>query len=58
MTEPITDGGAVEEDEVPTCATCGDPVVSAGHRVLTRVEDGVVRYRHFCDESCLVERDA
>ncbi|MUV56433.1 hypothetical protein [Halogeometricum sp. CBA1124] len=57
MVDPTSDLGAdVDESDAPTCATCGDPIVqSATHRVVTWIEDGSVRHRHFCSDDC---RDA
>jgi endogenous inhibitor of DNA gyrase (YacG/DUF329 family) len=57
MVDPTSDlGEDVDESDAPTCANCGDPIVqSATHRVVTWVEDGAVRHRHFCSDDC---RDA
>ncbi|MEF8853211.1 MAG: hypothetical protein V5A44_04090 [Haloarculaceae archaeon] len=41
----------VSEDDAPTCAVCGDPLVGdPDHRVVTWVEDGTVKTEHFCSD--------
>jgi hypothetical protein len=54
MVDPTSDlGEDVDEETAPRCAACGAPVVDAPtHRVVTWVEDGTVRHRHFCDDDC------
>lgn len=54
MVDPTSDvAEGVTEETAPECATCGDPIVrEPTHRVVTRIVDGEVRHRHFCDESC------
>lgn len=44
----------LDEDETPSCATCGDPIVAtANRRVVTWIEGAEIRHRHFCDADCL-----
>lgn len=54
MVDPTSDlGEDVDPEDAPTCETCGEPIVSdPGHVVEPRVEDGTVRTRHYCSESC------
>ncbi|ELZ85982.1 hypothetical protein C453_09203 [Haloferax elongans ATCC BAA-1513] len=54
MVDPTSD---LEEDvdpaDAPTCATCDEPIVnSPSHRVVTWVDDGETRQRHFCGDAC------
>jgi len=57
MVDPTSDlGEDVDPEDAPDCATCGDSIVaSTDHVVVTRVEDGSVASRHFCDEDCRAE---
>jgi len=57
MVDPTSDlGEDVDEDDAPECATCGTTIVqSPTHRVVTWVEDGRARHRHFCSAACLAE---
>ncbi len=59
MVDPTSDlGEDIDESDAPTCATCEEPIVgSSAHRVVTWVEDGEVRVRHFCDVTCRFEWD-
>lgn len=58
MVDPTSDlNEDVDEDNAPRCAACGDPVVSAHHRVVTWVEGDAARTEHFCDASCRDEWD-
>lgn len=43
----------VDPDDAPDCNHCGAPVVGERHRVVSDVEDGTARHRHFCDDECL-----
>jgi hypothetical protein len=53
MEDPTSDVGQVDPEDAPTCATCGERIVeSPDHRVVTWVEDGEARARHFCGEDC------
>lgn len=54
MVDPTSDlGEDVDEDEAPTCSTCGDSIVKEPtHRVITWIEDGAVESVHFCDDRC------
>ncbi|WP_224449897.1 DUF7576 family protein [Haloprofundus salilacus] len=54
MVDPTSSlGDDVDEENAPECATCGEKIVrSPTHRVVTRVEDGTVQHRHFCDDDC------
>lgn len=58
MIDPTSDVGEVDPEDAPTCATCGTALVEAtDHRVVTWIEDGVARHRHFCDADCRAEWD-
>jgi hypothetical protein len=59
MVDPTSNlGEGLAEADAPTCATCGEPIVDApAHRVVTWVEDGSARTRHFCDADCRAEWD-
>lgn len=50
MVDPTSD--LVDDEDPPDCEACGEPAEGQGRRVLTRVEDGLVRYRHFCSPAC------
>lgn len=52
--DPTSDlGEDINEDDAPTCATCGEPIVNEpNHRVVTWIENDDVYSTHFCDESC------
>lgn len=54
MVDPTSDlGEDVTEEEAPTCATCGEPVLhESRHRVITWIDDGAVRTAHFCNDDC------
>lgn len=54
MVDPTSSlGEDVDESNAPTCATCGEPIVqSPTHRVVSWIEDGEARHRHFCSEEC------
>ena len=54
MVDPTSDlGEDVTEENAPTCATCGAPIVrDPNHRVVTWIEDDAVRHRHFCSDAC------
>jgi hypothetical protein len=53
MEDPTSDVGEVDPDDAPACAACGEAVLgSPAHRVVTWVEDGEARHRHFCDDDC------
>lgn len=54
MVDPTSDlNEDVDESNAPECAHCGEKIVqSPTHRVVTRVEDGEVRQRHFCSDEC------
>lgn len=60
MVDPTSDlGEDVDESTAPECATCGAKIVqSSTHRVVTDVEDGLVRHRHFCSDDCRDAHDA
>jgi hypothetical protein len=53
MVDPTSNVGDEDPDDVPTCATCGDPAVGRGRRVTTRVEAGRVVHTHFCSDACV-----
>ncbi len=57
MVDPTSDlNEDVSEDGAPTCAVCGDPLVSdPDHRVVTWVENDTVRTEHFCSDEHRVE---
>lgn len=59
MVDPTSDlGEDVDEDDAPTCATCGESIVNEStHRVVTWIDDGAVQSAHFCDESCRADWD-
>jgi uncharacterized protein with PIN domain len=59
MVDPTSDlGEDVTEETAPRCAVCGEPIVNEPtHRVVTRVEDGMVTTAHFCDENCRADWD-
>jgi len=59
MVDPTSDlGEDVSEEEAPTCAVCGDAIVQENtHRVITWIDDGEVRTRHFCTDDCRIEWD-
>ena len=49
-------GEDVDEEDAPECVNCGAKIVqSPTHRVLTRIEDGLVHHFDFCDDDCLAE---
>lgn len=50
MVDPTSD--LVDDETPPDCETCGEPATGPQRLVLTRVEDGLVRYRHFCSAVC------
>jgi endogenous inhibitor of DNA gyrase (YacG/DUF329 family) len=54
MVDPTSDlGEDVDDSNAPSCANCGEPIVqSPTHRVVTWVEGGQARHRHFCSEEC------
>jgi hypothetical protein len=54
MVDPTSDlGEDVDEDDAPTCETCGKKLVTEPeHRVVSWVEDGSVQHRHFCSDEC------
>ncbi|MFC6988407.1 hypothetical protein ACFQJD_06250 [Haloplanus sp. GCM10025708] len=54
MVDPTSDlGEDVDEDDAPTCVTCGKKIVEEpAHRVVSWVEGGVVEHRHFCSDEC------
>lgn len=54
MVEPTSDHAEdADPADAPVCATCDAPIPhSPDHRVITWVEDDVVRAVHFCDERC------
>jgi hypothetical protein len=57
MVDPTSDlGEDVDEESAPRCAACGDAIVrEPTHRVVTWIEDGSIRQRHFCDDDCKAE---
>lgn len=59
MVDPTSEiGEDVSEEDAPTCATCGATIVeSAGHRVITWIENDRVQSAHFCDEDCRMDWD-
>lgn len=59
MVDPTSSlGEDVDKSNAPTCANCDEPIVqSPTHRVVTWVEDGAVRHRHFCSDDCRDEYD-
>lgn len=53
MVDPISDVGAVDEDEAPVCGICGETILpSPDHRVVTWVDEETVHHRHFCSPDC------
>jgi hypothetical protein len=53
MEDVTSDVGEVDPDDAPECAVCGARIVeSPTHRVVTWVEDGEARHRHFCSPDC------
>lgn len=53
MVDPTSDLGEVDDDEdAPSCETCGDSAAGPERRVVTRIEDGQVRHWNFCDDAC------
>lgn len=54
MVDPTSDHVEdISEEDAPACSTCGASIVSdPDHRVVTWVEAGQARTRHFCDEAC------
>lgn len=54
MVDPTSDlEENVDEASAPQCDSCGEPIVEEpDHRVVTRIESGIVRHWHFCDEGC------
>lgn len=54
MVDPTSDlCEDVDPDEAPTCEICGEPIVEdPAHVVVSRVVDGSVETRHFCDADC------
>lgn len=59
MVDPTSDlGEDVDESTAPECVVCGAKIInSPTHRVVTTVEDGLVRHRHFCSDDCLESQD-
>jgi hypothetical protein len=60
MVDPTSDlEENVDPEDAPTCATCGDPIVSSPtHRVVTWIDgDGALHTRHFCDDDCRADWD-
>ena len=59
MVDPTSDlGEDVDEDDAPSCATCGEKIIqSPTHRIVTWVDDGRVQHRHFCSDECKAEYD-
>lgn len=56
MVDPTSDiNEDVDEKDAPRCAVCDDPAHGAGHRVITRIEDGAVETTHFCSPECRSE---
>ncbi|RDI70602.1 DUF7576 family protein [Halopelagius longus] len=60
MVDPTSDlGEGVDESDAHECANCGETILqSPTHRVVTWVEDGEARHRHFCSEECRAAYDA
>lgn len=54
MVDPTSDlKEDVDEEDAPTCETCGEPIANEStHRVSTWVEDDQVQTVHFCDDDC------
>ncbi|MFC6825747.1 DUF7576 family protein [Halopelagius fulvigenes] len=54
MVDPTSDiGEDADESTAQECANCGEKILqSPTHRVVTRVEDGEARHRHFCSDEC------
>ncbi|NUE02829.1 hypothetical protein HUB97_10050 [Halorubraceae archaeon YAN] len=57
MVKPTSDlGEDVDESNAPECTVCETKIIrSPTHRVVPRIEDGVVKHRHFCSEKCHTE---
>jgi hypothetical protein len=54
MVDPTSDlDEDVDESNAPRCEVCGEPIVrDPDHHVVTWVDDGEVRHRHFCSDEC------
>lgn len=53
MVDPTSDlGESVDDEDAPSCTTCGDSVAGPERRVVTRIEDGQIRHVHFCSDAC------
>ncbi|MGM0715893.1 MAG: DUF7576 family protein [Halobacteriota archaeon] len=54
MVDPTSDlCEDVTEETAPRCAACGTPIVhEPTHKVVTRVDEGMVTTIHFCDADC------
>ena len=59
MVDPTSDlDEDVDESNAPRCAICDDPIDrDPAHSVVTWVEEGQVRHRHFCSQDCRAEWD-
>ena len=59
MVDPTSDlDGDVDESNAPACAVCGTKLIrKPGTKVVTWIEDGAVRHRHFCDAECRAQWD-
>lgn len=59
MVDPTSElGEDVDESDARECANCGEKILqSPTHRVVTWVEDGEVRHRHFCSDGCRAAYD-
>ncbi|MFC4356497.1 hypothetical protein ACFO0N_00875 [Halobium salinum] len=54
MVDPTSDlGEDVDDEDVPSCRRCGDPVDGPTRRVVSRIEEGRVHHRHFCSDDCV-----
>lgn len=59
MVDPTSDlDEDVDESNAPECEHCGEKIIrSPTHRVVTWVEDGEARHRHFCSDDCRAAYD-
>jgi hypothetical protein len=55
MVDPTSDLGEDDPESAPRCECCGEPALGAERRTVTRIEDGIVEHRHFCDPACREE---
>ncbi len=53
MVDPTSDlEEDIDEDSAPRCEVCGEPAFGVGRRTLTWIDDGELRQRHFCGQTC------